>query len=99
MLRKLAKKLFGEGPPGRSAEGFFLNVRCNACGEVFNLFINRSTDLAQDFDEDGGMTYFLNKEILGGQCTNLIYVKMRFDGAKNLLSREIENGEFIEEEG
>jgi hypothetical protein len=27
----------------------------------------------------------------------LIHVKMEFDGAKNLVSREIENGEFIEE--
>ena len=98
MLKKLAKKLFGETPSVQSSEGFFLNVRCNSCGEVFNLFINKSTDLAQNFDERGGVTYSLNKEIIGSRCRNLIYVKMEFDRGKTLVSRDIENGEFIEEE-
>ena len=96
MLKGLAKKLFGGGPSRESPEGFFLNVRCKGCGEVFNLFINKSTDLAQDFDERGGMNYFMNKEIIGSRCRNLIQVKMEFDGNKNLVSRTIENGEFIE---
>nr|NIO03972.1 hypothetical protein [Pseudomonadota bacterium] len=65
MLKRLTKKLFGGGSPVRSPEGFFLNVRCNTCGEVFNLFINKSTDLAQNFDERGNVTYSLNKEIIG----------------------------------
>jgi hypothetical protein len=94
MLKKIAKKLFGEGS-SPSREGFFLNVRCGSCGEEFNLFINKSTDLAQDFDEGGGVTYHLKKEIIGGRCKNLIQVRMRFDGSKNLISRDVENGEFI----
>ena len=98
MFKRLAKKLFGEGPSVQSQEGFFLNVRCNTCGEVFNLFINKSTDLAQNFDERGNVTYSLNKEIIGSSCRNLIQVKIEFDGTKNLVSRQIENGEFIEEE-
>lgn len=97
MLKKLAKKLFGGGSP-QSPEGFFLNVRCNACGEVFRLFLNKSTDLAQNFLEGGGVTYFLDKEIIGGRCKNLIRVRMEFDGAQNLISRGIENGEFIDEQ-
>ena len=97
MLKRLAKKLFGGGLSVQTPEGFFLKVRCSGCGEVFNLFINKSTDLAQNFDEQGAATYSLNKEIIGGQCRDLIYVKMEFDGAKNLVSKEIGNGEFIEE--
>jgi hypothetical protein len=95
MLKTIAKKLFGVGPSVQSPEGFFLNVRCDTCGEVFNLFINKSTDLAQNFSERGGVTYSLNKEIIGGSCRNLIYVRMEFDGGKNLVSKQIENGEFI----
>ena len=98
MLKGLTKKLFGRGPPAQSSEGFFLNVRCSACGEVFNLFINKSTDLVQNFDEHGGVTYSLNREIIGGRCRNMIYVRMEFDGAKNPVSKEIKNGEFIEEQ-
>jgi hypothetical protein len=97
VLKKLAKKLFGGGSSVQSPAGFFLNARCSACGEVFNLFINKSTDLVQNFDDQDAVTYSLNKEIIGGRCRNLIHVKMQFDGAKNLVSREIENGEFIEE--
>ncbi|UCD71422.1 MAG: hypothetical protein JSW70_00095 [Syntrophobacterales bacterium] len=96
MLKRLIKKLFGGGTSPQSSGGFFLNVRCSVCGEVFNLFINKSTDLAQNFDERGGVTYFLNKEIIGSHCRNLINVRMEFDANRNLVSRKIENGEFIE---
>ena len=96
MLKELTKRLFGGGPSAQSSGGFFLNVRCSACGEEFKLFINKSTDLAQNFDERGGMTYFLNKEIIGSRCKNLINVKMEFDGNRNLVSREIEDGEFVD---
>jgi hypothetical protein len=95
MLKKLGKKLFG-GDRASLADGFFLRVRCDACGEIFNLFINKSTDLAQDFTEGGGVKYFLNKEIIGARCKNLIQVRMEFDGAKKLLSRQIENGTFVD---
>jgi hypothetical protein len=97
MLKGLTKKLFGRGPSPQAAGGFFLDARCSACGEVFRLFINQATDLAQNFDERGGVTYFLNKEIIGANCKNLIHVKMEFDANKNLVSRKIENGEFIKE--
>ena len=96
MLKGLGKKLFGGGPSREPPEGFFLNVRCRSCGEEFNLFINKSTDLAQKFDDRGNITYFMNKEILGSGCRNLIYVTMEFDGSKKPVSRKIENGEFIE---
>jgi len=96
MLKGLTKKLFGGGASKEPSEGFFLNVRCSSCGEEFNLFINKSTDLSQKFDERGGVTYFMNKEILGSGCRNLVQVRMEFDGSKSLVSRKIENGEFIE---
>jgi len=97
MFKKLGKKLFG-GANAPSVDGFFLHVRCDACGEEFNLFINKSTDLAQDFTEGGGVTYFLGKEIIGARCKNLIHVRMEFDGSKKLISRQIENGAFIDDQ-
>jgi hypothetical protein len=96
MLKRLTKKLFSGGSPGQSPDGFFLDVRCSACGETFHLFINNSTDLFQNFSERGSVTYSLKKEIVGGRCKNVIQVKIEFDGSKNIISRAIENGEFIE---
>jgi hypothetical protein len=96
MFKKITKKLFGGSSVTGSPGGFFLNVRCSVCGEEFHLFINTSTDLIQNFDAQGGLSYSLKKEVVGGHCRNLIQVRMEFDGARKLLTKEIENGEFIE---
>ena len=95
-LKKFVKKLITKNDSGQKTDGFFLNVRCGECGEEFNLFINKSWELSQNFETERAVSYFLRKEIIGFGCKNRIHVKMDFDGAKNLLSKEIENGEFIE---
>ena len=97
MFKKLGEKLFGRGHPESTPDGFFLNVRCSECGEQFKLFINKSYELMQNFAADGSVHYTLKKEVYGVGCQNRIHVTMRFDGSKTLLSREIENGEYIEE--
>jgi hypothetical protein len=97
MFKKLADKLFGKGPSESSTDGFFLNVRCSECGEQFNLFINKSYELMQNFETDNSVTYTLKKEVYGVGCKNRIVVNMKFDGSKKLVSREIENGEYIDE--
>jgi len=97
MFKKLAEKLFGKGTSEPSTDGFFLNLSCSECGEQFNLFINKSYELMQNFEPDGNVNYTLKKEVYGVGCKNRIYVNMKFDGAKKLLSKEIENGEYLEE--
>ena len=97
MFKKLADKIFKKDTSKSSSDGFFLNVRCNECREQFHLFINKSWELMQNFEKTGGVTYVLQKEIFGAGCKNRIRVKMQFDGEKNLQSRQIENGEFIED--
>lgn len=97
MLKKIVKALFGGGPSSKGADGFFLQVRCDRCSEAFRLFINKSTDLSQDFDENENVYYKLKKEIIGASCRNLIRVEMIFDSSKNLVSKQIENGSYIDE--
>jgi len=96
MFKKLASKILGKKPAKPSSDGFFLDVRCNECREQFHLFINKSWELIQNFEENGSVTYSLQKDIIGVGCNNRIHVKMQFDSGKNLQSRQIENGEFIE---
>jgi hypothetical protein len=97
MFKKLADKIFRKDSSKSSSDGFFLNVRCNECGEQFHLFIHKSWELMQNFEKTGGVTYTLQKEIFGVGCKNRIRVNMHFDSGKNLKSRQIENGEFIED--
>ena len=96
MLKKIIKTLFGGGPSSTGADGFFLHIRCDRCAEAFRLFINKATDLAQEFDENENVYYKLKKEIIGASCRNLIHVEMIFDGAKNLVSKQIKNGSYID---
>ena len=97
MFKKLAGKIFGKANPSASTDGFFLNVRCPECDDKFHLFIHKSWELSQNFEEDGSVTYFLQKKIFGVGCPNQIQVEMKFDSDKNLISRQIENGVFLDD--
>ena len=96
MFKKLTEKLFGKDSGAPSSDGFFLNVRCSECSEEFKLFINKTYELMQNFEENGSVTYILKKEVFGVGCKNRIRVTMNFDGRKKLVSKEITNGEYIE---
>ena len=99
MFKKLAKKILGKNiskSSSSSSDGFFLDVRCGKCREQFHLFINKSWDLMQNFEENGSVTYTLQKDIIGVGCSNRIHVNMQFDSGKNMKSKQIENGKFIE---
>lgn len=98
MLKNLAGMLWGNRKSDPPADGFFLKVRCGECGERFNLFINKSYELMQNFESDGQVTYVLRKMVYGVGCTNRIHVTMKFDSQKHLVSKDIENGEYIEAE-
>ena len=95
MFKKLAS-LFGSKASKPASDGFFLDVRCNQCGEQFHLYINKSWELMQNFEPDGSVTYFLKKEIFGVGCKNRMQVHMKFDTHKKLVSKQIENGQFVE---
>ena len=97
MFKKLMRNIFGKDNSGQASDGFFLNVRCSKCDDKFRLFIHKSWELSQNFEKNGSVTYFLKKKIYGVGCPNQIYVDMKFDSNKNLVSRQIENGEFIDD--
>jgi hypothetical protein len=97
MFKKFSKKLSGKNSSKPTSDGFFLDVRCSNCGERFHLFINKSWDLMQNFEKNGSVTYSLKKEIFGISCKNRIHVEMQFDSGKNLISKQIENGAFLED--
>jgi hypothetical protein len=97
MLKNLFKKLLTSPPASNQpSDGFFLNVRCSVCGETFKLYVYKSYDLFPTYHPDGAVTYMLKKEIIGAACKNRVTVTMQFDGSRKMLSREIQNGEFLD---
>lgn len=108
MLTKLAEaleRLFDSGedqPLVCSARSFMVTVRCERCGEVIPVRIDRDHELqavyAEDAEEgDQPIEYILRKELVGSDCQNLVHFTLRFDCDHGLLDSEIQGGEFVEE--
>jgi len=74
------------------AEALYLYFQCEKCGEKIQIRVNKQTDLQRE----EGMLY-LNKEILGNRCLNLIYTSIQFDSRYRILSAEVERGKLISE--
>lgn len=80
---------------------FELLLRCERCGEIIPLRIDRDHELqsihAAEADEgDAPVEYLLRKELVGEGCQNMIRFTIHFDCDHGLLESEITGGEFVE---
>ena len=77
-----------------------LYIKCHKCGKTLKLLVNMNTDLENQYKEaaEEGPDYILRKEAMDDRCFAGIFIRMEFDKNRNILSREITNGEFIGEE-
>lgn len=85
-----------------SMRSFELVVRCERCGEIIPVRVDRDHELqsvhAPDAEEGARpLEYVLRKELVGEDCQNLIRFTIRFDCDHGLLNSEIVGGEFHEE--
>lgn len=98
---KFLKKLFSRLlRGGTSGEIFAFSLECEKCGEKIKVRINKRTDLTSEYKDMGesGPAYALHKEALGNNCPNLIHISMEFDRNKEIISRDISGGKFVEDE-
>ena len=81
-----------------SGEVLTFYLQCEKCGEKIKVRINKRTDLESGYKEpaDSGPAYTLHKEALGNNCPNLIRISMEFDRRREIISRDITGGKFIE---
>ena len=101
MIGRIFGGLFGKsGGDDPSDRGMYYYVRCAKCGEAIRVRVDRSNDLAQEF-EDGGdhpSGYVATKGVVGKKCFRTISVTIKFDGARRETSRSIDGGDFISAE-
>lgn len=85
--------------PNMQDYGFWINVKCNRCGEVLRVRINLANDLSSDYSDNASAnTYFCRKVIVGDKlCFQKIEVKLNFNSKRKLTAQEISGGEFVEE--
>jgi len=88
-------RLFGGGSARTAADrGLFVDVRCNACGEVIRARINPTSELSL---EDDGKNYFVRKGLVGKQCFRTIEVELRYSDLRGtLVDRVVHGGTFVD---
>jgi hypothetical protein len=99
-LKSLFLKPGQSSPVKENKDVLWLYLKCNKCGKTLKLFVNKKTDLENQYKDAGeaGPDYILRKEAMDDKCFSKIFIRIEFDKRKNILSREISNGEFIEKE-
>jgi hypothetical protein len=85
----------GSSGSGESSAGFFFYVRCPS-GHPIRVWVNRSSDLVQDFEGDTIGGYMLTKHIVCPRCYKKTRAEIRYDRGFRETSREIDNGRFID---
>lgn len=87
------KKLFGGNDTPTSSDFYTFGVRCERCGETIEGKVSLSNDLSMD--DDGG--YRVRKVLMGsGRCFQQIEVTLLFDDNRQVKSKEVSGGKFVE---
>ncbi len=84
----------GGGGSRSTSDGFFFYLRCPSSHPI-HVWVNRGHDLARDYDGAGGFT--LTKHIVCPTCYKKSIAQLNFDDRYRETSREIENGQYIDE--
>ena len=97
-------RLFGRSGPKREApvsdqNAFYYFVRCEKCGEVIRVRLDRRSDFEQQFDESGGdavVGYRVRKEVMGsGNCFKMMRVEVLFDRGYRETEKSVRGGTFV----
>ena len=80
----------GSGAGSRGANGgIYIEVQCNACGEVIRARVSPTSELS--LDDEG--TYFVRKVLVGQKCFRSIEVLLRYRDLRGTeISREVHGG-------
>ena len=85
------KNLFGGSAPAASSDrGIYVEVKCDACGEIVRARVNPTSELSL---QDDGQTYYVRKVLVGQQCFRPIEVELRYSDLRGTeVSREVHGG-------
>jgi len=85
------QRLLGGGGGARTSSdgGIYVEVQCNACGEIIRARVSPTSELSQE--EDG--TFFVRKVLVGQKCFRTIELMLRYKDLRGTeISREVHGG-------
>lgn len=92
------KKLSGYLKAPIEDYSYWVNVRCNRCGEMISTRVDLRNDPSVNYSGDKGKTYFCRKVLIGEKyCFQKIEVLLTFDKNHKLIDREINGGVFVDD--
>ncbi|HWE64073.1 MAG TPA: hypothetical protein VHB98_20360 [Chloroflexota bacterium] len=97
-LSKLFGGNKGSAPAGNASgdpNGFHFYVRCDRCGELLHIRVNRATDISDEYDGETTVKV-VHKEILGTRCQNLMYVHLTLDASYHITEANTERCTLID---
>jgi|SRR5579859_2961322 len=85
------------GTTGADRDGLYFYIRCDRCGEVIQVRLNRYNDLTIEYGENGerGDTRHAHKVIVGKRCYNRIEADFTFDRNYKLTEQKATGGKFV----
>ncbi len=95
-LKKLADMF--SPPRSPSDYAYWVTVRCSRCGEEIRSRVDLRNDLSIEYGDNGAVTYFCRKGLVGEKCYQQIEVEMTFDANHKLIEQSIQGGKFITQE-
>ncbi|PMQ01289.1 MAG: hypothetical protein CBR30_06430 [Dictyoglomus sp. NZ13-RE01] len=85
-------------PSSQPPKGFTINIKCKRCGEVIPVRIRAVEESNPEFGpSDEIVRYELWKDVLGEKCPNLMRLHITFSPDWRIISKEVENGEIVED--
>lgn len=100
-------RLFGRSGPKREKPvsegfGFFYFLRCDKCGEIIRVRLDRRNDFEQQFSESGGddpIGYRVRKDVMGGgNCFKMLQLEVQFDRSYREVEKSVRGGRFVSKE-
>jgi hypothetical protein len=97
-------RLFGRSGPKREApvgdaHAFYYFVRCDKCGEVIRVRLDRRSSFEQQFSESGGddvVGFRVRKEVMGsGNCFKMMSLEIGFDRGYHEAKKTVRGGTFV----
>lgn len=89
------RRLFARPAGQEAGNALWLHVKCNRCGEVIRVRVDRRYDVASNLLDPGeeGPAYMMHKDVVGDRCFQRISVTLGFDRRMNIIERQIQGGQ------
>ncbi len=96
-LSKLFGKGKGKGGEAGDPHGLHLYFKCDKCGEVIPVRVDKRNDLNRE--EGGPGPLLLRKEVMGsGRCFELIRAEIWFDANYDVAQANVDGGALVSKE-